>query len=74
MSHKYQIPELNEEIKAKILEGQTEQQQLGLKAHWALIDLAKFFERRKDQRYYRVNSLIRQLEDIWQGADVSNSV
>ena len=74
MSAKYRIPELTEEVKAKILEGETEQQQLGLKAHWALSALARFFEIRKDERYYRVNGLIRQLEYIWQGNDVSSSV
>lgn len=73
MSHK-PIPELTEEMKTKILDGQTEQQQLGLKAHWALVALGKFFEKRGDQRYYRVNALIRQLEDIWQHNDVSASV
>ena len=74
MSHKHEIPELTEEAKAKILEGQTEQQQLGLKAHWALIALGNFFERRGDQRYYKINALLRQLEIIWQHNDVSESV
>ena len=74
MSHKYPIPELTEELKAKILEGKTEQEQLGLKAHWALIDLTKFFEKRKDPRFYSTNVLIRQLENIWQRDDVSSSV
>ena len=63
-----------EEMKAKILEGKTEQEQLGFKAHWALNDLSKFFERRGDPRFYSTNGLIRQLEKIWQGDDVSNSV
>ncbi len=74
MSHKYPAPELTEERKAKILEGQTEQKQLGLKAHWALCDLARFFEKRKDQRFYKVNGLICQSQDIWQRHDVSAGV
>lgn len=48
MSHKYLIPGLTEEMKTKILEGRTEQEQLGLKAHRALTELSKFFEQRGD--------------------------
>jgi len=71
---KYTIPEMTEEMKGKILEGKTEQEQLGFKAHWALCDLGKFFEKRKDPRFYKVNGLIRDLQDIWQHDDVSTSV
>jgi hypothetical protein len=74
MSKKTVIPPLTDEVKANILQGRSEQQQLGLKSHWALTDLGKFFEKRGDPRYYAVNSISRQLELIWQVNDVSDRV
>ena len=71
MSRKYPIPKLTEEVQAEVLKEKTEQEQLGIKAHWALNDLSNFFERRRDARFYSTNKLIHQLWDIWIRDDVS---
>lgn len=65
------MSKMDKELKEKILEGRTEQDKLGLKAHWALTELAKFFESRGDNRFYSVNMLQRELERIYQHNDVS---
>lgn len=57
---------VSEEMRAKILEGKTEEQRLGLTAHWGLVELSSYYERRKDPRFYEVNALLRACEKIWQ--------
>jgi hypothetical protein len=63
--------EFTDALKAKILEGKTEEEQLLFRAGWALGDLAKFFESIGDNRFYKINAISRALEVIWQLKDVS---
>ena len=53
-------------IRDRVLEGKNTQEQLELKAHWALCDLSELFRRRSDKRYYEVNKLIHLLMDLRQ--------
>ena len=48
----------------KLLEGKTERQQLELKAHWALADLADYFKLRNSPLQYEINRLWRGLDRI----------
>jgi hypothetical protein len=68
------MPEFTDEMKAKILEGKTEEEQMLFRADWALGDLAKFFESIGDNRFYKINAISRALEAIWQQKKEIDSV
>lgn len=55
---------MNKQTKEQVLDGKTYREQLEIKAHWALWYLSNFFEKVHDPLFYKVNTLLRQLDEI----------
>lgn len=55
---------MNEDTRQKVLEGKTYREQLEIIANWTLCDLSNFFEKVNDPLFYKVNTLLRQLDEI----------
>jgi hypothetical protein len=58
----------SKELEEAILKDRTPEQQLILKANWSLCDLRQFYELNQSEKQYRVNALLREIEDLMKEA------